>query len=307
MTREYSKILTGPSGETCRMFISNKDMLYNGTDVVYKGTDIPLDNSNYEIYGISGETYTIKQGKSGIIGFDTYGNTIPSNTPFMGYINTNTNAMELYYKNNTGAYDVIPFNKYNINNTNFINEFTNDSSTQKVAICGHTYIEYQPADDETPYALLGNKSPKELAGTKYLLKSDTEISFQEYLNTATKITPTGTDENGTALVGVWGFGVDRESTGNTTPSEHDDYLAAINYGTIFLATGKADLLKNVRIPYKQDGHNGALELKQIWYIQYNELADSFDGTNADKFFHDITTTNEAEFNGIYVLWTDITV
>lgn len=307
MTREYSKILTGPSGETCRMFINNKDMLYNGTDVVYKGTDIPLENSNYEIYGISGETYTIKQGKSGIIGFDTYGNTIPSNTPFMGYINTNTNAMELYYKNNTNVYTPIPFNRYNINNTNFINEFTNDSSTQKVAICGHTYIEYQPADDASTYQLLDNKSPKELTGTKYLLKSDTEISFQEYLNTATKITPTGTDENGTALVGVWGFGVDRESTGNTTPVTNEDYLAAINYGTIFLATGKADLLKNVRIPYKQGGHNGDLELKQIWYIQYNELADSFDGTNADKFFHDITTTDEAEFNGIYVLWTDITV
>ena len=303
MTREYSKILTGPSGETCRMFINNKDMLYNGTDVVYKGTDIPLENSNYEIYGISGETYTIKQGKSGIIGFDTYGNTIPSNTPFMGY----TDAMELYYKNNTNVYTPIPFNRYNINNTNFINEFTNDSSTQKVAICGHTYIEYQPADDASTYQLLDNKSPKELTGTKYLLKSDTEISFQEYLNTATKITPTGTDENGTALVGVWGFGVDRESTGNTTPVTNEDYLAAINYGTIFLATGKADLLKNVRIPYKQGGHNGDLELKQIWYIQYNELADLFDGTNADKFFHDITTTDEAEFNGIYVLWTDITV
>ena len=109
------------------------------------------------------------------------------------------------------------------------------------------------------------------------------------------------------MVGIWGFGVDRKSTGKTNPSEDDDYFAAINYGTIFLATGNADLLKNVRIPYKQGGHNGAVGSKEIWYIQYNELADSFNGTNAIDYFDNITTTNETDFNGIYVLWTDINV
>ena len=74
-----------------------------------------------------------------------------------------------------------------------------------------------------------------------------------------------------------------------------------------MATGKADLLKNVRIPYKQDGHNGALGSKEIWYIQYNDVQTEFDGTNAGKFFDNITTTEETDFNGIYVLWTDIKV
>ena len=74
-----------------------------------------------------------------------------------------------------------------------------------------------------------------------------------------------------------------------------------------MATGKADLLKNVRIPYKQYGHNGALGSKEIWYIQYNDAQTEFDGTNAVKFFDNITTTEETDFNGIYVLWTDINV
>lgn len=268
MATEYSKILTGPSGETCRMFINNKDMVYNGTDVVYKGTDIPLDNSNYEIYGISGETYTIKQGKSGIIGFDTYGNTIPSNTPFMGY----TDAMELYYKNNAGAYDVIPFNRYNINNTNFINEFTNDSSTQKVAICGHTYFASQPA----------------AVNNQYVLKSDEAISFQEYLDTSTKL-PTD---------GSWGFGLGNENTGTTEATLiENDKDNAMSYANTYLTNGiYSPEIIGVRVPYRQEGFNGISGEKKVWYLV------SLDGTAIT----DSVATETTGFDGIYGLWVDIT-
>ena len=172
MTTEYSKILIGPSGETSRMFIINKD-------VANRSTDIPLDNINDEIYGINGDTFTKKQGNIHIFGFDTHGNKVPSNTPFMGY----TASMHLYYKNNQSVYTVIPFNRYTINNPKFINEFTNVSSDQKVAICGYTYFASQPA--------AGNN--------QYVLKSDEAISFEEYIDTSKNLP--------TTVEGGWGFGI----------------------------------------------------------------------------------------------------